>query len=554
MSSSSSSSQLLSSTNGTVEMTTIITSTTTPKLHSVEVEEPAEEHGRLRPEDSDDTTTAVGSSNAAAAGYYYSFVRFSFLFAAVPAAAICCLALAEARLGSTGARQTGWLYGSYCTTAVSGVARVLVQGWGSHAAMVVGQSLLVTYVACFGVVALQVPGAAVVGAILGGVGSAVLWTAQGVYLAQASEAYAWQSGIEWSASTSTLSGVFACILLVEETVLDLLSTILVRTWNVPWSVVFSIYAVIAILATLGMYTLVQPFPREEPDGNSSSSHYCTVAWENLSSTLSLLITDSKLKYMTGFVAAFAFAGAFLNAFVSREVVPASLHDDRSSLVGLFVAVHGGSAALCSYLFGHLSQRIGKGPVLIIGATAFAGVAFPFLLRPSVNEWTYGMLLTVYALEGVGRATYEGTLRAIFADFFPYQKEAAFSNIILVDGLSSVIAYILSVRLSCKSLASPYCIQYRDGTFHNVGVFASLVVGIGFVAIVGYWRASCLSTSGVGQRRLTEYRHRSIAMYRNSLVSLVPKMDRRTYGTLIGRAMGVQAEQQGVIVEELPKLV
>jgi hypothetical protein len=40
------------------------------------------------------------------------------------------------------------------------------------------------------------------------------------------------------------------------------------------------------------------------------------------------------------------------------------------------------------------------------------------------------LVAIYSLHGMGRATFEGTLKATFADYFPQEKECAFANIIL----------------------------------------------------------------------------------------------------------------------------
>jgi hypothetical protein len=423
---------------------------------------------------------------------YRNFVRFSIFCAAVPASALACLALATARLGSeVGAWQSGILFATYTLSSVVGLSIYLVQRLGSRKAVILGQAMFGGgYVACFWM-AVNVRVVAVakvfawVGAGIGGVGAAVFFTAQGVYFAQAAEAHALQSESSREESTSLFAGVFAFWFLVEETILELLSTFLVRICKVPWSAVFALYSMIAILATF-CTTTVWVYPRRQDDERSA----CSV----VTATVDLLVSDSKMKYMIGFNAAFGFAGAYLNSFVSGEVVPIVLQD--SSYVGLLVALHGGTAAVFSLLF----SRCRKGPVLVVGALSFVGVALPFLIQPNVEDaWTWRHLVLVYFLEGVGRATFESTLKAIFADFFPLDKEAAFANITLQNGLASSVAYVLSTRLHCEkgelsSKVRPYCIQYRDGSSHNVGTFASLVVGTSLVAVLGYWRASCLAAS------------------------------------------------------------
>merc|ERR1712071_751571 len=80
-----------------------------------------------------------------------------------------------------------------------------------------------------------------------------------------------------------------------------------------------------------------------------------------------------------------------------------------------------------------------------------------------------MGIMVYSFQGLGRATYESTLRAEFADMFPLEKEGAFANIILQNGLSSTLGYFLS------PIISPL-------------VYAWIVVSISTLAIIGYLRA------------------------------------------------------------------
>jgi MFS family permease len=440
------------------------------------------------------------------------------------------LSLATARLGSVGAWQSGVLYLAYTLSAVMG-ATYVVKRLGSRNSMMLGMAFFCMYVGAFLIAtvwpsALKV--AAMTGAAIGGIGSGLLWTAQGVYFSQASEEYSLESGQDWATSTSMLAGIFAFILLAEETALDLLSTFLIRVFGVPWDVIFAVYAGIAVLATSCM-VYVKEYPIESSTGGASlSSPFASILYK-VTAAFRLLVNDPKMKYMIGLNAAFGFAGAFLNSFVSGEVVPVALKDTKSSYVGLLVAIHGGVAAVCSLAFGKLSQTVGKGPILVLGALSFAGVAIPFLIQPDLEEWTWGLLIMVYAFMGCGRATFEGTLKAIFADYFSYEKEGAFANIILQNGLSSAVAYVLSFRLSC-SHPSTYCIEYRDGSLHDIFSFGMMVVVTSVVAIFGYWRASIIFAAGNDNEELSVYRNASIASYRNSQIAS-SVIDRRAYDAL-----------------------
>ena len=169
-----------------------------------------------------------------------------------------------------------------------------------------------------------------------------------------------------SETTSYFGGTFAFTLLAEETSLDLFSTLLVHELNVHWGFVFCVYFVVAVLATVGML-VVKKYPIDASEGQASG---CNKA----AATINLLVNDSKMKYMIGLNASFGFAGAFVDSFVNGEVIPVALNDPKASLVGLFDAIRGSSAALAALGFGYLSHKTGKGPILYFGAVCFAWVA------------------------------------------------------------------------------------------------------------------------------------------------------------------------------------
>lgn len=145
--------------------------------------------------------------------------------------------------------------------------------------------------------------------------------------------------------------------------------------------------------------------------------------------------------MIGLNAVFGFTAAFLNSYINGQVVPVALNDPDSKYIGLLSSVVPMVAAAMSLLFGRISPIIGKGPILIFGALCFGGVVLPFIVQPDAAKYGWATLIAVYSLHGTGRATFEGTLRATFADYFSYEKEGAFANIILQNGISSGVGYI-----------------------------------------------------------------------------------------------------------------
>ena len=267
--------------------------------------------------------------------------------------------------------------------------------------------------------------------------------------------------------------------------LELLPTILIQAGIVSWTTIFGVYSVIAFLAMVGMLW-VQDYP---PTDSTSSTENVSI-WYKVLAAWHLLYDDPKMRYMIGVNAAFGFSGAFVHSFVNGEVVRIVLHDDESKYVGALSAWSAIVSSFMSLVFERLSRSYGNGSVQILGSMAYLCIVLPFLLLPDLeHQWGWRLLLLVYFMYGAGRATFEGSLRAIFADFFAYEREGAYSNIVLQSGLTSTVGFIVTYSgLECKS-SSPYCISYNDGTHHNVLILELGVVITSILAIFGYLRAA-----------------------------------------------------------------
>jgi MFS family permease len=192
--------------------------------------------------------------------------------------------------------------------------------------------------------------------------------------------------------------------------------------------------------------------------------------------------------MIGLNAVFGFTAAFLNSYINGQVVPVALNDPDSKYIGLLSSVVPMVAAAMSLLFGRISPIIGKGPILIFGALCFGGVILPFIVQPDAGEYGWAALIVVYSFHGTGRATFEGTLRATFADYFAYENEGAFANIILQNGIASGVGYIRKsldyfIVEYCYSL---FCIIIQSSLF--LLMFSSL--NFYLLAIISKFLCSC----------------------------------------------------------------
>ena len=264
--------------------------------------------------------------------------------------------------------------------------------------------------------------ASIVGGIIGGFGAGFLWTAQGSYFARAAEQYAIQKGSTVEDSTSLFGGIFAGIYLSEEVLLRLFSSIMAKTLNWSWKSIFSGYTMIAVLSTLFMLSVHKyPLTEKEMRKNEQSSPF-----EKVTVVGKLLISDRKMKYMIPLNAVFGFSAAFITSFVNGEVIRVVLSDQNSTDIGFLTALTSCVAAVLSVVLGFVAQKIGRGPILILGSISFFMVGFLFAIRPSLLDWGVASLALVYIFQGIGRATFEGTLRAEFAIMFAEEKEGAVS--------------------------------------------------------------------------------------------------------------------------------
>ena len=140
-----------------------------------------------------------------------------------------------------------------------------------------------------------------------------------------------------------------------------------------------------------------------------------------------------MKYMFGLNAAFGFASSFIASYISGEFEVKALNDNDSEFIGVLSATTAGTAAIFSAIFGYVAQRpkVGKSPILIVGAAFFFLVGFSVVIFPNPLHWGWLSIFCIYIFQGIGRATFEGTLRAEFADMFPSEKEGAFANVSFV---------------------------------------------------------------------------------------------------------------------------
>lgn len=145
---------------------------------------------------------------------------------------------------------------------------------------------------------------------------------------------------------------------------------------------------------------------------------------------------------------FGLCSGYMNGVVNGSFAAKSPLFGKAS-IGALMACTSLLAAGCSLSLDALAQRVGKGLVLGLGGFCFAGIPLSVLVvQPSAANGFWGIwLLVPYVFQGLGRSVYEGTNRAVFADFFRgEQGTGAFANCMMQSGSAFFTSFLLQSTL------------------------------------------------------------------------------------------------------------
>jgi len=450
---------------------------------------------------------------------HIDFIRFSILFSLNHGGVVSCISLVTTRLSGILSLYLPVLYASYTLSAVMGVTYA-VKSLGGHGkgAVTMGMWINCVYIGCFALAMAMVGDEGdtdngggvgtkvfvIIGGLLGGLGSGLLWTAQGSYFTRVSAKYANASDINkykvpemtHEKASKELGGQFAAIYITGELTMRILSTVAISILDWSWVTVFVWYSSIVVGSASLMPTAVTQYSNKEVKKSTRASF----AVETASVPL-LFWTDRKMRHIIPFCVLFPLTSSFVTSFVNEEVLLVVSKDNDTIYIKLIGSVVTIIAAVASVPFARLAQRTGNGVVFVVGCVAFALTSLLFVVMPDLEGWNVWRLLVVYGLQGIGRATFEGNLRAEFAIIFFHDEASAFANIVLWGGIFSTIGFLLTTNLGCPKV-STYCIKYyHDGSLHNVLLYELLVLTSTVLAIGGLLRLSSIlkSEERVAQR-------------------------------------------------------
>eukprot|EP00948_MAST-09A_sp_MAST-9A-sp1_P000754 g754.t1 len=418
---------------------------------------------------------------------------------------VSCISFAPTYFGKLeGNLSSAVLWGTYTLSALLG-SSTIVDRIGYRTSLLGALLIYVLYVLAFYVATLfDAESTAqtivvIIGASLGGFAAGFLWVAQGAFFGKAAQNYASASASNGEepnkkAASTYFAGLFATILLGLELITKVLATLLMKFAHFQYYQVVIVYTILALLG-VGLTYLAES-PESANQQGITESMVILAQHENdlkrkeksffskVFAAVILLFSDAKISMLIPTWALFGFAATLVNSYFTPNFVAKQVGKDY---IGSYSAIISGSASLFSYLIAYLTRVTGLGKTLGIffGNTCMALMgAFIFYMQSAnkrclstnyINATVNGTctspaVMTIpYLLQGAGRSTYESTMSAVLADFYPNNGPGAFANKILFAGLFSATSYSFEVA----------------GIFKSGVILNGLVLGIGFVSLATF---------------------------------------------------------------------
>uniref|UniRef100_H2QU16 Protein unc-93 homolog A n=1 Tax=Pan troglodytes TaxID=9598 RepID=H2QU16_PANTR len=226
-----------------------------------------------------------------------------------------------------------------------------------------------------------------------------------------------------------------------------------------------IYTGSGVLAVLMIAAFLQPIRdvQRESEGEKKSVPF----WSTLLSTFKLY-RDKRLCLLILLPLYSGLQQGFLSSEYTRSYVTCTL---GIQFVGYVMICFSATDALCSVLYGKVSQYTGRAVLYMLGAVTHVSCMIALLLwRPRADH--LAVFFVFSGLWGVADAVWQTQNNALYGVVFEKSKEAAFANYRLWEALGFVIAFGYSTFL---------CVHVK--LYILLGVLSLTMVAYGLVECV-----------------------------------------------------------------------
>lgn len=334
----------------------------------------------------------------------------------------------------------------YLATLASALVLALpvVDYTGLRGGMVLGLGCYSVYATAFAIAALSSDLTVqwifwVTGSLCGGLAAGILWTAQGAYMAISAVRISEADGETRENVNRDLSTQFAFYYLFFEVASKIVFTLVMLT-GASAGVVGAVYAVFCIGSAAAM-TLVQSISqKQQSEENSFHLRKLLGAVRLWSQLRTWLLSPTNVTF--GIAA--AYMNGYFNAHFGSKVA-------GQKYIGFLTALTVMTSVITTKCWGYLGSRFGNLVPICAGATSFGLIGFLMLVTSCCKDWGWWIVM-FYMLQGSGRAVYENTNKAVFADTFKGEDaEGGFANCVLQMSIASAVLFFLSTSVSGNAL-------------------------------------------------------------------------------------------------------
>ncbi|UJR24944.1 hypothetical protein I4U23_006308 [Adineta vaga] len=269
-----------------------------------------------------------------------------------------------------------------------------------------------------------------ISAFLLGIGAALLWTAQGVYVTIATNKHEQVNDLVPSSTRGLMNGIFLGFFSLNQTFGSLLVSVLFY-WKLQEWIIFTVMTAIAGLGSMSLVCL-RPIKIPQQTDQRSILSRLSILWD-----IPFLLLTPSMCYL-----------GLAQGFIFAAILP--LIFDKSQKFLIF-ALYGLISAICSILFGRLSDsRIRRLDIFIFGGFAHV-IIFALLLikwKPPLDQTRIDIFILLVIGSSMGESIFTSQLCSTIALFYGQTRPAdAFASLKVFQSACTALMYVAQVYLS-----------------------------------------------------------------------------------------------------------
>mmetsp|Transcript_11392 Transcript_11392/g.15768 ORF Transcript_11392/g.15768 Transcript_11392/m.15768 type:complete len:612 (+) Transcript_11392:134-1969(+) len=427
----------------------------------------------------------TSSSSSSSMWLGWGYLLMCSAFAATQGSASATIALGVAYAGDLGSTSAGIVFACHTITSLL-LAPGVAQRVGGKASLVIGSSLMTLYVlSYFSLHSESEPlyrPLIIVGSLLGGVGTGLIWIAQGVYMTRIVREHSARTGIFAPRISGWAAGIFAAIALGGEVAIKAACTPI--DLSTP-AFLFLVLGLICAISTMCLLLLksdlssvlierrykelmqqqreASPLPQAVPAtseeaGGELGPHSDQLeaeekSWKKIAATINLLRTDSRILMLLPFNLCFGMTLAFLNYFVIGNLAKKTF---GAASVGAIAALKPASASFLSLPYSYFIPKVGKRLMMVYASLNYFIVGVVCLVLPQKHLESQVMVVMLCIIAGSGRAVFEGANKGLLTDMFEENIEGAFGNVMFQSGFGATIGFFAYPHMSRTVITGALC--------------------------------------------------------------------------------------------------